>query len=178
VSDTTATFFIRRATPEDASVLAKLAARLFAQAFAAQNTPDDLASFLAATYSSAKQGAELADPAMTTWLAETPSRDLIGFAQVRRGSASESVIAERPVEIARLYSDRAWHGGGVGAALMARCVDAAIQFGADVVWLGVFQQNPRAIAFYEKSGFRKVGAQTFYVGADAQADWVMERRLK
>ncbi len=78
-----------------------------------------------------------------------------------------------PVELARFYVDRPWHGRGLAQRLMAAVVDAAIQLGGQTLWLGVWEQNPRAIAFYAKSGFLDAGSTDFFVGPDRQTDRVL-----
>jgi len=83
----------------------------------------------------------------------------------------------RSAEIQRIYADRAWHGRGVGETLMRACIDQAREWQCDVIWLGVWERNPRAIAFYEKTGFQRVGRQMFVLGRDVQFDLVMSRRL-
>ena len=168
---------IRRATTEDAASLADLGARLFDQTFRAQNTAEDMESFLASTYSPDLQRAEIADPDRTTFLALGGDGSAIGFAMVRRGTRANGVIGERPVEVQRIYVDRESHGSGVGASLMNSCVEQARAWNGDILWLGVFQKNPRAIAFYKRQGFEIVGVQEFMVGSDLQHDYVMARRL-
>ena len=168
---------MRPATVEDAALLADIGARLFDQTFRAQNTPEDLESFLANTYLPEFHRAELADPERATVLAFDSAGAAIGFAMTRRGTRSNGVVAERPVEVQRIYVDRESHGSGVGGALMNSCVEQARAWNADVLWLGVFQENPRAIAFYKRQGFEVVGVQEFMVGSDLQHDFVMARRL-
>ena len=168
---------IRPATIEDAALLAEIGARLFDQTFRAQNTPEDMESFLASTYSPALQRTELSDPDRATVLAFDGAGAAIGFAMTRRGTRSNGVDAERPVEVQRIYVDRDSHGSGIGAALMNSCVEQARAWNADVLWLGVWQENPRAIAFYRRQGFEVVGVQEFTVGSDLQHDFVMARRL-
>jgi ribosomal protein S18 acetylase RimI-like enzyme len=80
-----------------------------------------------------------------------------------------------PLELKRLDVARAWHGQRVAQALMDVALDAARARGARTVWLGVWERNPRAIAFYAKYGFTRVGEHTFVLGADAQTDWVLAR---
>jgi GNAT superfamily N-acetyltransferase len=75
--------------------------------------------------------------------------------------------------VQRIYADRSWHGRGVGSALLQACVEQSRAWGCDVLWLGVWERNPRGIAFYEKWGFRRVGEQRFLVGTDSQRDHVM-----
>lgn len=170
-------FRIRRATVADAARLAHFASIMFARTFGAQNAPRDLAAYLAQAFGEAQQSRELADAMTLFWVAEDHPREMVGYAQVRLGSRSTHVPASRQVELARIYADRRWHGQGLGLALLDRCVEAATEWNADVLWLGVWEKNPRAIAFYEKNGFRAVGDQAFQVGADRQRDIVMARSL-
>jgi diamine N-acetyltransferase len=162
---------IRPAVVADASTLAKLAARTFEETFGADNTPEDLKAHLASAYGTAQQAAELADPHERTLLAYQDG-ELIGFAQVRRKAFPSCVVAERPVELHRFYLLRSAHGAGAAMPLMQKARDAAMELGGTHMWLGVWERNPRAVAFYRKSGFVKVGAHEFVVGSDVQTDWV------
>ena len=84
---------------------------------------------------------------------------------------------DAPVEIYRFYVDATAHGTGVAQRLMSEALAAARDLGGTHAWLGVWERNPRAIAFYFKCGFRDVGRQLFQLGADSQTDRVLERRL-
>lgn len=173
-----APFTIRQAVPSDAFALAAFAAAAFADTFAADNTPEDMAAYLAEAFGEARQRAELGDPACIVLLAERGA-GLLGYAMLRDVAAPAGVAgiaAGRAMEIARLYADRRWIGTGVGAALMQRCLDLAASRGRDWVWLGVWERNARAIAFYARWGFTDVGSQHFQLGADRQTDRIMARR--
>jgi len=167
-------FVVRRAESNeaDARLLAALGARLFEDAFGAMNDPDDLRLHLARTYSPGLQLTELRDVNRATWIAEA-NGEAVGYAMARRESRSPHVEAQHPAEVQRIYADRSWHGRGVGAALLRACVEESGAWGCDVLWLGVWKQNPRGLAFYEKWGFRRVGEQRFLVGTDSQHDYVM-----
>ena len=82
-----------------------------------------------------------------------------------------------PIELWRFYVDRAWHGRGVAAALMARVKTAARERGAKTLWLGVWERNDRARAFYAKCGFADAGEHIFLFGTDPQTDRVMVTAL-
>lgn len=168
---------LRRATTADAEQLAALAARLFEQAFGIANNPDDMRAYLARTFSPEAQRAELTDPDRAVWIAEDSASVPIGYAMLKRGESGPGVTGTSPAEVERIYADRTWHGQGVGAALMSACIDQARKWRCGVIWLGVWERNPRAIAFYEKTGFTAVGRQTFLLGNDIQHDLVMARAI-
>jgi GNAT superfamily N-acetyltransferase len=170
-------YILRGATSGDAGLLAALAARLFEQPFGAANDPDDMRFYLARAFSPETQRAELADPDRAVWIAEDSASVPIGFAQLKRGKSGPGVTDSQPAEVERIYADQAWHGRGVGAALMQACVDQARTWHCGVIWLGVWERNPRAIAFYAKAGFTAVGRQTFLLGNDVQHDLVMARAI-
>jgi ribosomal protein S18 acetylase RimI-like enzyme len=77
-----------------------------------------------------------------------------------------------------LYVSKEWHGKGVAQDLMAASIVMAEESNADHVWLGVWERNPRAIAFYRKLGFSEVGDHVFVLGADPQRDIIMTRELR
>lgn len=167
---------IREAAPAEASLIARLARQSFSEAFAAQNDPTDLAQFLDGAYGEAHQARELADPAWTTLLASLGNQ-AVGFAQIRRGPAESCVTGPAPVELHRLYLLRTNHGSGAGSALMQAVIDRAREEGFRALWLGVWEHNPRGLAFYRKWGFERVGSHTFRVGNDPQTDLILVRTL-
>lgn len=167
----TSPVIIRRGEAADATLLAELAARTFAETFGAENTPEDLKAHLESSFGVAQQADELADPDVRTLLAYR-NDELIGFAQVRRKVIPTCVVAEKPVELYRFYLVRSAHGTGAAKPLILKAREAAQELGGRHLWLGVWERNPRAIAFYLKSGFAKVGSHDFVVGSDMQTDWV------
>ena len=92
---------------------------------------------------------------------------------LRRQIPPPCVTHERTIELHRFYVDRSAHGTGVAQALMSAVREAAREFGGRHIWLGVWERNPRAIAFYTKVGFVDVGSTVFYVGPDRQTDRVL-----
>lgn len=167
---------IRRATAQDAALLAEVGARTFRDAFAQDNTPEDMALHLARVFTPQQMAAELADPQVTCFLVEHDG-EAAGYAKLQAGTAPACVDGLAPVEVARIYVDQHVLGRGLGAALMRACLDAARHGGHDVVWLGVWERNARAQAFYRRWGFEDVGVKTFTVGTDVQHDRVMTRAL-
>jgi diamine N-acetyltransferase len=166
-------FTIRRARPEDAELLSEIGARGFYQSFAAENTPDNMAAYLGSSFYPEKQAEELAQPGATFLIMENES-DPIGFAHLREDSAPTCITGQRPVELSRIYVLDGWKGQGIGSRLMQACIDEALNRGADVLWLGVWEHNPRAIEFYKRWGFTVVGSHPFLLGDEAQVDFVMQ----
>ena len=177
----TTEFKLRTATAADNVLLAELGAQTFTSAFGADNNPADLAAYLAATFSPAKQAAELADPT-SLYLIVEHNRETVGFARLKQGPAPAAVVAalgaERPLEIAKFYATEAWRGRGVGAVLMPGCLRAAAAGSHDVLWLTTWDRNVRGLAFYERWGFSVVGTAVFQVGSDPQTDVLMARAVR
>ena len=98
----------------------------------------------------------------------------IGFAQLVMDSKDESIRGIKTLEVRRIYATQEQIGKGVGKALMTASIEEAKQRGCDSIWLGVWEKNPRAIAFYRKWGFQEVGTHIFVLGDDPQRDFIME----
>jgi ribosomal protein S18 acetylase RimI-like enzyme len=169
---------IRRATAADAEALAEIGARTFSETFAADNTAEDMRLFLETTWRPDLQRAEILDVGLDTLLACDPTGAIAGFAQLRVERPPAGIAVRAPVELKRFYVDKAWHGQGLARTLMEAAEQAARARGARELWLGVWERNERAQAFYRKCGFRKVGTKVFVVGTDPQTDNVMLREVE
>jgi GNAT superfamily N-acetyltransferase len=167
---------LRPATVADAPLLADLGARTFTETFEAICSPQDLAAFLQATYGEALQRVELADPSRPGLVLELEGVP-VGFAQLRLGHREPCVAGARPAELQRIYLLRSAQGGGRGAALMAACLDLARAWGADVLWLGVWEHNDKALAFYGRCGFREAGDHIFQIGQQVDRDLILVKAL-
>ena len=167
---------IRRASAADAKALARIAESTFRATFEAMNTAEHMSTHCRNSYGEAIQAAEISNPGVVTLLCEDEG-ELIGYAQLRWANAPACVSAVRAGEIQRLYVAEKWHGKGVAQALMNACIDEMKERGSDVVWLGVWERNPRAISFYRKLGFVEAGDHVFPLGGDPQRDIVMVRPI-
>jgi ribosomal protein S18 acetylase RimI-like enzyme len=167
---------IRKASVSDTSLLAELGARTFSSAFAADNTTEDMADYLATNFTHERVAQELCDADSTFFIAEVEGES-VGYAKVRGDEAPSCVTDNKTIELVRLYILPAYFGRGVGEALMRACMDEARQAGFQTIWLGVWENNHRAQAFYRKFGFQIVGEHIFQLGSDAQIDKIMECAL-
>jgi ribosomal protein S18 acetylase RimI-like enzyme len=175
------THTIRKATADDAGRLAGLAAVTFPLACPPESSPADIAAHLAATLSEANFESYLADPAITI-LVIASDGDLRGYSMLVDRPAGDpdvaAVLTALPAtELSKCYVHPDHHGLGAAAQLMLASLGQAATAGANGMWLGVNSQNAKAIRFYEKSGFRKVGAKSFNLGNTVEHDFVMERAL-
>jgi ribosomal protein S18 acetylase RimI-like enzyme len=169
---------IRQAIREDAKVLTDLAYTTFWDAFAhhPKNAPDDLNHYMRQAFNQEQITTELADGKNIFLIAEIDG-EAAGYSKIIIGNIEPGITAERPVELSRLYSHQRHLGQGVGQSLMDACFERARAEDRDVMWLGVWEYNPRAQRFYEKNGFRVVGSHVFLLGKDPQTDLLMQREL-
>lgn len=169
---------IRTATMADAGTLTALAERTFRDTFSADNADSDIDAYVRDELSLDRLLAEMADDANTFLLAIVDGvQQAAGYAKLRSGTPVPCFDGPDPAELERLYVDRQIIGNGVGAALMQAVLDTARSAGHQTLWLGVWERNARAIAFYERWGFETVGEHVFQLGSDAQRDRVMQRRV-
>ena len=167
---------IRQAVSTDVHLLAELGARTFSETFGRDNKPEDMAAYIASSFNPAQVEAELADARSTFLIAEIGGV-AVGYARLHAGGVSMSVEGEKPIELVRLYVSTEWLGRGVGDALMRACISDAYKKGYRTLWLGVWQRNNRARAFYRRWAFHEVGKHIFQLGTDRQTDVLMERSI-
>ncbi|GAP22256.1 GNAT family N-acetyltransferase [Leptolinea tardivitalis] len=136
-----------------------------------------MAAYLAGAFSPEIQSTELAEPGSLFLIAELDGRP-VGYTRLRQDPPPDCITGRHPIEIVRLYSVKDMIGHGIGAALMTACLEEARRRECDVIWLDVWEKNPRAIAFYERWGFVKVGEQDYQLGNDLQLDWLMARNVQ
>jgi ribosomal protein S18 acetylase RimI-like enzyme len=168
---------IRIAMAADAEMLTEFAWRTFYDAFAPMNSPENMEAYMSQNFTLQKFSAQLADPRATFLIAEIGATP-VAFAKLYDGEIPDCVGGVAPVEIERFYVDRQFHGKGVAQTLMQACLDRARQLGHGTVYLGVWDNNHRAIAFYRKYGFDVVGSHAFQLGDETQNDLLMEKRLQ
>ena len=168
---------IRIAVAADAEMLAEFAGRTFYDAFAPMNSPENMEAYLSQNFTLTRFSAQLADPRATFLIAEIEATP-VAFAKLYDGEVPDCVGGFARVEIERFYVDRQFHGKGVAQTLMRACIDRARQSGHGTVYLGVWEHNHRAIAFYRKCGFDVVGSHTVQMGDETQNDLLMEISLR
>ena len=167
-------YSFRKATASDASLIARIGAKTFKAAFGPENTPEDMDAYLAANFN-LEVIQSLLEEEGSTFLLGYESDKIIGYAMLREGRPPDSVVGDSPIELVRFYILEELIGSGYGSELMRACLAEAQDMGHSTIWLGVWERNERAIRFYEKWGFRKVGIKKFMLGQDVQYDFVLQR---
>ncbi len=167
---------IRPATVADAAALAHFAEQIFRATFGPDNRTEDMDRYVAESFGPAYQRADISDPSGVVFIAESEGA-IVGYAQVCRGRVHGDIDAASPVELKRFYVASDFHGRGLAQLLMRRTLAYAAEWSADVIWLAVFEDNPRARSFYRKSGFIDIATQSFLLGSDEQTDIVMRREV-
>ena len=167
---------IRLAKVSDAKNLASLAEATFRDAFSQFNSQENMDVHCAKSYGKTIQELEINNKNYITLVAEDNDK-LIAYAQLRWNKKPQCISSERSGEVQRLYVDKNYHGSGIAHQLMTKCIEIYQQDSKDLVWLGVWENNPRAIAFYKKFGFKEVGEHKFLLGDDLQRDIIMARSL-
>lgn len=173
---------LRPAKPEDARLLKEFAERTFRETFSSENTPEDMALYVGETYSEEQQAAEIADPNKRTLLAFDNAQEdghvaLIGFYQLIAHCPDPAIPDPDPVKLDRLYVDSRWHGKKIAHRLLQEAIDRSKQEGFSTFWMGVWERNFRALAFYKKWGFIEAGSLVFQLGTDAQRDLIFYRKI-
>lgn len=167
---------IRYALPAEASLIADISRQTFYETFAESNTAEDMEKFMNEQFSRDTLIKETEEPGSIFLLAYDDAEP-IGYAKMRDGEKHSEFNGFTSIEIARIYALKKSIGKGVGRELMQKCISIAREMNRDIIWLGVWEKNERAIQFYRKWGFEKFAEHEFILGNDVQTDWLMYKRL-
>ncbi|MFN7118992.1 MAG: GNAT family N-acetyltransferase [Saprospiraceae bacterium] len=166
----------RKATSTDLESLTQLCIITFTQTYGAQNTPENLQLYLENAFNPAQMTAELqSDTEAYFFIAE--AQEPIAYIKLNYNCYPPDVNDGNWIEIQRIYVLEKYQGKGLGKVLLQIAETEARQANASHIWLGVWEQNPKAIAFYQKNGFTIIGKHDFWVGNDRQTDFVMQKQI-
>lgn len=168
--------FIRRAQTKDASLVAELSRKTFYDTFAPYNTKADMDKFMNEQFTHDLLVKEVEQSDGCFFIAYNGD-EATGYVRLRDGDIYKEFEGKNSIEIARIYAAQHVIGQGVGRAMLQFCLEEAKRMNRQVIWLGVWEKNNRAIAFYEKWGFKKFGVHDFFLGDDQQTDWLMMREV-
>ena len=168
---------IKRATQLDVSELQKIGMQTFLEAFSTDNSVENMTRYMNSSFSFAKLNEELADPNSEFYFAMADNR-VIGYLKVNSGSSQTEMRDDQALEIERIYALKEFHGKKVGQMLYDKALQIAREHQVHYIWLGVWEKNFRAIAFYKKNGFVEFDKHIFKLGDDLQTDIMMKLSLQ
>ncbi|MBX0334163.1 GNAT family N-acetyltransferase [Pontibacter sp. HSC-14F20] len=167
---------IKRVTLDDINQLQKISRQTFSETFSAGNTEKNMKRYLEEELSVEKLTAELRDSNSQFYFATIDDK-VVGYLKLNTGQAQTELKDGQSLEIERIYALKEYHGKGVGQSLYQHAIQIARQQHVDYVWLGVWEENPRAINFYKKNGFVEFDKHVFQLGDDEQTDIMMKLQL-
>jgi ribosomal protein S18 acetylase RimI-like enzyme len=168
---------IRKVTLNDIEQLQQIGIQTFSETFASSNTEENIAAYLAEGFSNEKLTEELNNESSAFYFA-TIDNTIIGYLKINFGESQTELQDDAALEIERIYVLKEFHGKKVGQVLYEKAIEIAKRKNADYVWLGVWEENPRAISFYKKNGFVEFDKHIFKLGDDEQTDIMMRLKLR
>ena len=170
------TITVRLADKNDAELIAEMSRATFYDSFAKDNTTEDMDIFLNEQFTKTALRKEV-EERDGIFLLAYEDQVPCGYARMRLRNNEHIPADVNAIEIARIYAQSSAIGKGVGSALMEQCITIAKEQNKAVIWLGVWEKNERAIAFYQRWGFEKFSEHKFLLGRDLQTDWLMKRSV-
>lgn len=167
---------IKQCTLADLEELAQISVSTYFDTFEAFNTEENMRVYLEEAYNKPKLTKELQTTESAFFFIQIEG-ETAGYLKINWGNAQTESIAPKGLEIERIYIKAAWKRRGYGKYLLKYAEEQALVMGKSSIWLGVWEHNSHALAFYQKMGFEKVGSHSFFMGDDEQTDFLMERQL-
>jgi ribosomal protein S18 acetylase RimI-like enzyme len=167
---------LRLTTKQDLPELREVAISSYRDAFAAFNTPENMQAYIDSAYSMPALEKELDEPESYQLLAVEEEK-IVGFVRLRKSDEVRELLGTNTIELQRLYVLTSAHGKSVGSKLLEAAMKHAIGMKYEWIWLGVWERNFKAQAFYKKWGFEKFSEHIFWMGDDPQIDWLFKKKL-
>jgi diamine N-acetyltransferase len=160
----------------DIDQLQKISKQTFLETFSSGNTAENMSKYLVEGFSLEKLKTELSDKNAAFYFAKLEEQ-VIGYLKLNFGQSQTELKNDKAVEIERIYVLKEFYGKKVGQILYDKAIQIARSINAEYVWLGVWEENPRAIKFYQKNGFVEFDKHIFKLGNDEQTDIMMKLQL-
>ena len=160
----------------DSKQLQKISRQTFFETFSSSNTEENMQKYLAERFSSDKIYNELNDENSEFYFAKI-GNSIIGYFKLNFGVSQTELKDLGAAEIERIYVLKEFHGKKIGQILYDKAIEIAKQRKVDFVWLGVWEENLKAINFYKRNGFVAFDKHIFKLGEDEQIDIMMKVKL-
>lgn len=167
---------IRKVTVSDIKLLQEIGRQTFYETFSAGNSEENMTKYLEEGFSEEKLMSELNNEHSEFYFAVIDDK-VVGYLKLNFSSSQTELQDSISLEIERIYVLQKYHGKKVGQVLYEKSMQVAEDKKVDHVWLGVWEENPRAIRFYQKNGFEEFDKHIFRLGDDEQTDIMMKKFL-
>ncbi len=167
---------IKKATIFDLEIIQEISKLTFIETFAAENSPENMVNYIRENFNPEQMSSEINNPESSFYLAVLEN-ETIGYLKINFSNAQTEKQKENTLEIHRIYVLQAFHGKKVGQLLLDEALKIAKIMAVDFVWLGVWEENHRALQFYSKNGFVKFDQHVFTLGNDIQTDLLMQLEI-
>ena len=168
---------IKEGLADNIKELQQISRQTFLETFGSQNTAEDMKEFLDTAYAEEKLKDEV-ENANSSFYFLTVDNKVAGYLKVNEGHAQTEQVVPNALKVERIYLKQAFQHQGLGLVLIKLAEKIAKEKEKDNMWLGVWEKNYQAQAFYEKDGFKRVSQHTVVVGEDSQTDLILVKRLK
>lgn len=167
---------IKKCNLEDLLTLREVSIETFYDTFKDQNTPENMNAYLEKAFHLKQLENELSNP-FSQFFFVYKQDEVGGYLKVNIDEAQSEHAGKDSLEIERIYVKKKFQKHGLGKVLLNKALEIAIEQNKKNVWLGVWEKNENAIAFYEKMGFVQTGTHSFHMGDEEQVDWIMTKPL-
>lgn len=171
------TMTIKKCRLEDLRELRKISVETFTETFKVQNSPEHLNAYLERAYNLDQLEQELTNR-FSQFFFVYITQEVAGYLKVNIDEAQSEAMGADSLEVERIYVKKKFQKHGVGKQLLNKALEIALEQKKKKIWLGVWEENENAIAFYQKKGFVQTGAHSFYMGDDEQVDLIMTKKLQ
>jgi len=171
------TMTIKKCTIEDLRELQKISVETFTETFKDQNSPEHLNAYLERAYNLDQLEQELANRSSQFFFVYL-AQEIAGYLKVNSDEAQSEAMGADSLEVERIYVKKKFQKHGLGKQLLNKALEIALEQKKKKIWLGVWEENENAIAFYQKKGFVQTGAHSFYMGDDEQVDLIMSKTIQ
>jgi ribosomal protein S18 acetylase RimI-like enzyme len=168
--------FIQKITLNEVEALQAISKLTFYETFAEVNTEENMSSYLENDLSLERLSEELSNPNSEFYFASLEN-EVVGYLKINCESSQTEQKTANSIEIERIYVLKEFLGKNIGQLLLEHAFQIAREKGNENVWLGVWEENKRAIRFYQKNNFKEFDKHIFMLGEDAQTDILMRRKL-
>ncbi|KKI89336.1 GNAT family acetyltransferase [Bacillus sp. SA1-12] len=170
------TINIKKCTLEDSRKLQEISYETFNETFKHQNSPENINSYLERAFNIKQLEKELSNNSSQFFLVYF-NNEVAGYLKVNTNDAQSEEMGDESLEIERIYIKNKFQKQGLGKYLLNKAMETAIKSNKKKIWLGVWEKNENALAFYKKMGFVQTGTHSFYMGDVEQMDFIMTKTL-